>query len=208
MTDVEPARNWRFVGVEPSRRPNLHEQEVVAYHEAGHAIVASVLPGVDPVQAISIAPHGPVILGATLQRLSARSPSDRSAALKNQLAVLLAGAAAEELVFSVVSAGAQNDLQRATDLACAILPDGEKDSRDDGRRRWNARVRALLVEARARAYGVLQTRRDALTAIARRLADQRVVDESELRALLEQYPDPGHSANGQRQSRIAGTSCP
>jgi len=100
-----------------SRLLNPREREVVAYHEMGHAIVATALPGMDPVHKISIIPRGVGALGYTLQRpLEDRFLMSRSE-LANRMAVLLGGRAAETLAFEEVSTGAADDLNKATDIA-------------------------------------------------------------------------------------------
>jgi cell division protease FtsH len=89
----------------------------VAHHEMGHALVAMALPSVDPVQKVSIIPHGIAALGYTIQRpLEDRFLMDRSE-LANRMAVLLGGRAAESLVFKEISTGAADDLVKATDIA-------------------------------------------------------------------------------------------
>jgi cell division protease FtsH len=93
------------------------ERETVAFHEMGHALVATVTPGTDPVQKISIAPRGLCALGYTLQD----SIEDRflmsRAELKSKMAVLVGGRSAEALVFDEISTGASDDLDRATHIA-------------------------------------------------------------------------------------------
>ncbi len=97
------------------------EREIVAYHESGHAIVATVLPGLDPVHKISIVQRGFGALGYTMQLpLEDRYLMTRGDLL-SQLAVLLGGRTAEEIALGEISTGAQNDLQRATDIARAMV---------------------------------------------------------------------------------------
>jgi cell division protease FtsH len=100
-----------------SRLLNPHEREVVAYHEMGHAIVASALPGMDPVHKISIIPRGVGALGYTLQRPTEDRFLMSRTELRNRMAVLLGGRAAEALVFDEISTGAADDLNKATDIA-------------------------------------------------------------------------------------------
>ena len=97
------------------------EREIVAYHESGHAIVATAIPGMDPVHKISIVQRGFGALGYTMQLpLEDRYLMQRKDLL-NQLAVLLGGRTAEEIALGEISTGAQNDLQRATDIARAMV---------------------------------------------------------------------------------------
>ncbi len=100
-----------------SRVLNAHERGIVAHHEMGHALVAMALPGSDPVQKVSIIPRGIAALGYTMQRpLEDRFLMDRRE-LVDRMTVLLAGRAAESLVFPDISTGAGDDLAKATDIA-------------------------------------------------------------------------------------------
>ncbi|HTX49599.1 MAG TPA: ATP-dependent zinc metalloprotease FtsH [Caulobacteraceae bacterium] len=122
-TDFTAAIERIVAGLEKkSRVLSPAERRRVAYHEMGHALVATNLPGVDPVQKVSIIPRGVGALGYTMQRptedrfLLARSD------LENRIAVLLGGRAAEALVFDGdVSTGAADDLQRATEIALEMV---------------------------------------------------------------------------------------
>ena len=100
-----------------SRLLNPHERQVVAYHEMGHALVASVLPEMDPVHKISIIPRGVGALGYTMQRPTEDRFLVTKAELENKMAVLLGGRAAEEIVFEEISTGAADDLEKATEIA-------------------------------------------------------------------------------------------
>jgi cell division protease FtsH len=100
-----------------SRILNPHERMVVAYHKMGHAIVATALPGMDPVQKVSIIPRGVGALGYTLQRPTEDRFLMSRQELKDRMAVLLGGRAAESLVFEEVSTGAADDLNKVTDIA-------------------------------------------------------------------------------------------
>ena len=119
--DFESAIDRLIAGLEKKRVMSTKEREIVAYHESGHAIVATVLPGLDPVHKISIVQRGFGALGYTMQLpLEDRYLMTRTDLL-SQLAVLLAGRTAEEIALSEISTGAQNDLQRATDIARAMV---------------------------------------------------------------------------------------
>lgn len=100
-----------------NRLLNPHEREVVATHETGHALVALALPGMDPVQKISIIPRGIGSLGYTIQRPTEDRYLMTRGELENKMAVLLGGRAAEMLVFKHLSTGAADDLNKATDIA-------------------------------------------------------------------------------------------
>ena len=115
--DLDAARDRVVLGL---RRSALvlspDEKRVVAYHEAGHALLAAVLPGADPVHKVTILPTG-MALGATQQLPTQEHQIRRRPELDDALAVLLGGRAAEELVFGVASTGGHDDLVAATDLA-------------------------------------------------------------------------------------------
>ena len=121
MKDFDEAIDRLIAGLEKKRVMSDKERRIVAYHESGHAIVASVLPGLDPVHKISIVQRGFGALGYTMQLpLEDRYLMTREDLL-SQLAVLLGGRSAEEIAFGEISTGAQNDLQRATDIARAMV---------------------------------------------------------------------------------------
>jgi cell division protease FtsH len=112
-----------IAGIEKkSRVLGAEERRRVAFHEMGHALVASDLPGVDPVQKVSIIPRGVGALGYTMQRPTEDRFLLTVTELKNRLAVLLGGRAAERLIFDGdVSTGAADDLQRATEMAVEMV---------------------------------------------------------------------------------------
>ena len=122
MKDFDEAIDRLIAGLEKKRVMSDKERRIVAYHESGHAIVATVLPGLDPVHKISIVQRGFGALGYTMQLpLEDRVPDDPRATCISQLSVLLGGRSAEEIAFGEISTGAQNDLQRATDIARAMV---------------------------------------------------------------------------------------
>ena len=104
----------------PERKSRLiseREKKIIAYHETGHAIVAKILPGSDPVHKISIIPRGHAALGYTLQLPEEDRFLISRSELLNRIAILLSGRVAEELIFNDVTSGAANDLERATQTA-------------------------------------------------------------------------------------------
>lgn len=118
LEDFTQAIERMVAGLEKRNRLlNPHERGIVAHHEMGHALVAMALPGVDPVQKVSIIPRGIAALGYTIQRpLEDRFLMDRTE-LMNRMTILLGGRAAESLVFDEVSTGAADDLSKATEIA-------------------------------------------------------------------------------------------
>jgi cell division protease FtsH len=122
LDDFTQAIERIVAGLEKRNRIlNAHEREVVAHHEMGHALVAMALPGVDPVQKVSIIPRGIAALGYTMQRpLEDRFLMDRTE-LQNRMTVLLGGRAAETLMFDEISTGAGDDLAKATEIARSMV---------------------------------------------------------------------------------------
>ncbi len=211
MRDFESAIDRLIAGLEKKRVMSQKEREIVAYHESGHAIVASVLPGLDPVHKISIVQRGFGALGYTMQLpLEDRYLLTRGDLL-SQLAVLLGGRTAEEIALSDISTGAQNDLQRATDMARAMVTefgmsdelgainyDGNK-SRSrfldlPGQERGlyseptaekiDSEIKRIVGEAHDKARQILSTNRDKLERVTRRLLEVEVMEGDELRTLL------------------------
>ncbi len=122
MADLEEATDRIIGGLEKKNRViNPKEKRIVAYHETGHALVAAFTPGSDPVHKISIVPRGIAALGYTEQRPTEDRYLMTQSELTAKLDVLLGGRVAEKLIFGEVSTGAGNDLQRATELARAML---------------------------------------------------------------------------------------
>ena len=211
MKDFESAIDRLIAGLEKKRVMSTKEREIVAYHESGHAIVATELPGLDPVHKISIVQRGFGALGYTMQLpLEDRYLMQRRD-LKSQLAVLLGGRTAEEIALDEISTGAQNDLQRATDIARAMVTefgmsealgainlDGNKRARfldipmpqerglyaEETAEKIDAEIKRILTEAHDTARSILSTHRDKLEAVTRRLLDIEVMEGDELRQIL------------------------
>jgi cell division protease FtsH len=209
--DFESAIDRLVAGLEKKRIMSPKEREIVAYHESGHALVASTLPGLDPVHKISIVQRGFGALGYTMQLpLEDRYLMTRSDLL-GQLAVLLGGRTAEEIALGEISTGAQNDLQRATDIARAMVTEfGMSDTLGavayDGHRRTrfldvpmpldrgqygeetaqkiDAEIKRLVADAHGEARRILTERRDKLEEVTRRLLEIEVMEGEELRRIL------------------------
>src|SRR3954452_15581528 len=215
MQDFEEAIDRLIAGLEKKRVMSTKERRIVAYHESGHAIVASVLPGLDPVHKISIVQRGFGALGYTMQLpLEDRYLLTREDLL-SQLSVLLAGRTAEELAFGHLSTGAQNDLQRATDIARAMVTEfgmsemlgavnynGHKRNAfldtpfmqergnysEDTALKIDSEVKRIVGEATSTARDVLQERRTILDVLSERLLEKEVIESEELRAIMGPLP--------------------
>jgi cell division protease FtsH len=211
MSELEEAIDRVVAGLEKKARVmSPHEREIIAHHEAGHALVAESLPTADPVHRVSIIPRGIAGLGYTMQRPTEDRFLLTRAELLDRLAVLLGGRAAEELVFGDVSTGAQNDLVRATELARSMiteygmsdtlgpvalererrpmfLPNGFGHGRDYAERTAEAvdeEVRRILDAQHERVLGILTRRRRALDRLGKVLLEREILEGDELRALL------------------------
>ncbi len=209
--DFESAIDRLIAGLEKKRVMSTKERRIVAYHESGHAIVATVLPGLDPVHKISIVQRGFGALGYTMQLpLEDRYLMTRGDLL-SQLAVLLGGRTAEEIALGEISTGAQNDLQRATDIARAMVTefgmsdalgainyDGNKRAKfldmplpqergmyaEDTARTIDAEIKRILTDAHDTARRILTERREHLETVTSRLLEIEVMEGDELRAIL------------------------
>ena len=214
LQDFEEALERIVAGLERKNRVmNPVEKKIVAYHEAGHAIIAENRASADKVAKISIIPRGIAALGYTQQQPTEDRYLMRKAELLDRLDVLLGGRVAEELVFNDVSTGAQNDLQRATDMARHMvthygmseaiglaaheapraptylgapqLPEARTYSERTAET-IDAEVKRLLEEAKSRVAATLTEKRASLEALARLLLEKEVVDRGALDALLLQ----------------------
>src|SRR4030066_1450528 len=122
MSDFEEAIERAIAGLEKkSRVINKKEREIVGFHEAGHAIVASVLPNADPVRRVSIIPRGIAALGYTIQLPTEDRYLLTKSELLDRMSVMLGGRAAEEIIFGEPSTGAKNDLEKATEMAISMV---------------------------------------------------------------------------------------
>ena len=219
MADFDEAIERLIAGLEKKRVMSRKEREIVAYHETGHAIVATTIPGLDPVHKISIVQRGFGALGYTMQLpLEDRYLMQRKDLLA-QLAVLLGGRTAEEIALGEISTGAQNDLQRATDIARSMvtewgmsdalgvvhynghsrhrfldIPLGpERDYAEDTARLIDGEVKRILNDAHEQARRILAEKRELLEQITRRLLDIEVMEGDELRRMLGAPTPPPHA---------------
>jgi len=215
MRDFDEAIDRVIAGLEKKRVMSVKERRIVAFHESGHAIVATALPGLDPVHKISIIGRGFGALGYTMQLpLEDRYLMTRKD-LQSQLAVLLGGRSAEEIAFGEISTGAQNDLQRATDIARSMVTEfGMSDElgvvsynghnrsafldtpfmqergnyAEDTAQKIDAEVKRILTEAHEEARRILRERRHVLDELSERLLVKEVVEGEELRSLMGPIP--------------------
>lgn len=200
-------------GLEKKNRVmNPKEKEIVAFHESGHAIVAESLQYADPVHKISIISKGIGALGYTQQRPTEDRYLMTRPELLDRLAVLLGGRVAEEMVFGEISTGAQNDLQRATDIARSMvaeygmsdllgpvtydrprqpmfLPESYSPAKTYSETRAtqiDEEISSVMEKAEARMRKILSERRKVLDDLALLLSQKEMVQGEELRKMLSE----------------------
>ncbi len=193
------------------------EKKVVAYHEVGHAIVGHLMPGGSKVAKISIVPRGMSALGYTLQLPTEERFLNSKDELKGQIATLLGGRSAEEIVFGKVTTGASNDLQRATDIAeqmvgtygmSDILGPLAYDKQGGGQflgggnnprrvvsdataQAIDKEVRSLVDEAHENALSILRKNLPLLESISQKILEKEVIEGDDLKGLLAETVMPG-----------------
>ncbi|MFC1965541.1 ATP-dependent zinc metalloprotease FtsH [Chloroflexota bacterium] len=212
MKEFEESIDRVIAGPErKSRKISTKEKEVIAYHEAGHALVAKMLPNADPVHKISIVARG-MSLGHTQQLpIEDRYLTTRSQ-IKDMLATFLGGHTAEELIFNEVTTGAQSDIEQATKLARAMVTrfgmseklgprtfgqreelvflgreiSEQKDYSDETARQIDEEVRNVIQAAHSVAQNTLTENKPKLVLLAKALIAKETLEGAELEALLSQ----------------------
>jgi len=210
MSDFEEAIERTIAGLEKkSRVINKREREIVAHHETGHAIVASVLPNADPVRRVSIIPRGIAALGYTIQLPTEDRYLLTKSELMDRMSVMLGGRAAEEIIFGESSTGAKNDLEKATAMAISMVKaygmseklgplsydrgrplfletpwSQPKDYSEETARKIDEEVKAILEKSYAKAKSILTERTEKLKNIASILLEKEVIEGEELKKLL------------------------
>jgi len=220
----------------PQKRTRVmddHEKSITAYHEAGHALVAAALPGNDPVHKITILPRGRA-LGYTMVLPEQDKYSTTRSEMQNQLAYMLGGRAAEELIFHDPTTGASNDIERATAVARAMVTQygmterlgairyGQQNQevflgRDMGHIRdyseeiasaIDEEVRTFIEMAHQEAYDILVANRDVLDALVSELLDKETLDRAQIDEVFEalqlREPRPAWTGSARRQPDTRG----
>ena len=230
---IEEAIERGVAGLERKQRVMMPDEKCrISYHECGHAIVAYLLPGSDPVHKISIVPRGIGALGYTLQRPLDDRYLATQGELENRICTLLGGVIAEELIFSETSTGAQNDLQRVAGIARSMVKDygmspklGRLQYRDSqesaflgasagiGReysestaREIDMEVRRIVDEAQRLVREILLEHREALEKLAEKLLENEVLDARELKDVMDASSPrlvPGTSLANRLQPKIS-----
>jgi cell division protease FtsH len=233
LQEIDEAVDRIVAGLEKKNRLiNDKERTIVAYHEAGHAIVAERVPTADPVHKISIIPRGVAALGYTQQLPTEDRYLLTKQELMDRIAVLLGGRVAEEIVFDEISTGAGNDLERVTELARSMVmeygmsrelgpvnlagprrtqflqSDGgggsARNFSEETARQIDAEIRGLIDGTYERVRRLLTADRAVLETLAERLLEKEVVDEGELREIMG-LPPRRHELD---ESRVVETPPP
>ena len=210
MFDFELAKDKVLMGVErKSLIISEKEKRMTAYHEAGHALVAAILPNSDPLHKVTIIPRG-MALGITMQLPENDKLSHSKDYLESRLAILMAGRIAEEKFMHQVTTGAGNDIERATELARKMVCEwgmsdlgpmsfGKKEEQiflgreiaqhrdysEETAIRIDEQVRKIIDDAYTRARQVIEERSDALVRIAEALLEREVLEGAEVLQLIE-----------------------
>ena len=217
QADLQEAIERVVAGLEKRSRVLAEdEKRIVAYHEVGHAIVGHLVPGGSKVAKISIVPRGMSALGYTLQLPTEDRFLNSKEDLQGQITTLLGGRSAEEIVFGKVTTGAANDLQRATDIAEQMVStygmstvlgplayDRQTGNRflgqtnnprravsDATAQSIDREVRQLVDNAHSHALAILESNRESLEVISRKILEKEVIEGEELQTLLNQCQAP------------------
>ncbi len=217
MEDFEAAIDRVIAGPEKKHRGlGAEEKERVAFHESGHTLVALTVPTGEPVHKVSIIPRGVAALGYTLQLPVEEKFLSTVSELKDQIAILLGGRVAEEIIYGDVSSGASNDLERATEIAHSMVTrlgmsdklgpltfgkhqqlmylgveQEERNYSEETARQIDEEVRSLVEEGHRRAQEILTSRRKALDALSARLREKEVMDGEEVLQVIREVENEG-----------------
>jgi len=213
MEDFQDSIERVIAGLEKKNKLiSPREREIVAYHESGHAIVGWYLEHTDPVLKVSIVPRGLAALGYTLQTPLEDRFLMTTEELNDKICALLGGRIAEEIIFGRISTGAQNDLERITNMAFAMVAEygmseelgyiSLKDSQnpensygfnkkysDNTSERIDEAVATIIKKNYERTKKLLMDHKDELEKMAKTLLDKEVLDHNDLRDLLGDHPE-------------------
>jgi len=211
--DFDAARDKVLMGVErKSVAMSEHERVTCAYHEAGHAVVAALLPDADPLHKVTIIPRGRA-LGVTMQLPEADRYTHSKPFIEAQIAILMGGRVAEELFLRQMTSGASNDIERATELARKMVCElgmsplgpvhfrrpsggwGENENRASGfseetARRVDDEIRSLVMRGYETSRQIIERQRMAVKSLALELLDVESVDADRLRQILAESVVP------------------
>jgi cell division protease FtsH len=213
--EFDEAIDRLLAGLEKKKKVmNRKEREIVAYHESGHALIASLLDTSDPVHKISIIPRGIAALGYTMQRPTEDRYLMTRKELVDRLSVLLGGRVAEEIIFGEVSTGGHDDLSKATDIVKSMVKEfgmsdlvghiayekerkpmfldispnyQVKDYSEETAREIDNEIKRIVENAYEGVRQILRDKRPLLEEVAKILLDKEVMEGEELRKLVREY---------------------
>jgi cell division protease FtsH len=196
--DFDGALERVVAGVKSRRALNDHEKQVVAYHEAGHALCSELLPSVDRLHKISIVPRGRA-LGYTLNLPAEDRYLKSREELIDFMTMLLGGRVAEHLVFGAITTGASDDVKRVAEIAHAMIHEyamGSDPTRavdpnaisPDLRRRLDDEQQELSYAAQRRANEIITTHRPQLDALAAQLLEHEVLERADIDRIMAETP--------------------
>lgn len=215
MEEFSEAVERVTTGLEKKKKViNADERKIVGYHEAGHALVALVVPHADPVHKISVIPRGIAALGYTLQVPTEDRYLMTRSELLDKLAIFLGGRVAEEIIFNEISTGAQNDLQKATDIITSMVKEygmseklgnvtfeknrrplfieisapSSKEYSDETARLIDREIETIMKEATERVRRILTERRSYLEGLAEHLLEKEVLEKEEILEITKDLP--------------------
>ncbi|MGQ0636967.1 MAG: ATP-dependent zinc metalloprotease FtsH [Planctomycetaceae bacterium] len=199
------------------------EKQRVAFHECGHALVACSLPNTDPVHKISIIPRGLAALGYMRQLPTDDRHLTTQSELENRICVLLGGITTEQIIYGEVSTGAQNDLERATDIARRMvmefgmsptlgrvnyrdsvrnytptmyMPGNEYSHSEETLREIDLDVKRIIDHSSQAVYELLTRRREILEHMARELFEKETMDAEQIRRIIDEHTTAPHIKPG------------
>jgi cell division protease FtsH len=222
---LEKAKDKIMMGAE--RRSMIiteKEKEVTAYHEAGHALVAYLLPDTDPIHKVTIIPRGRA-LGLTMQLPIDEKYTHSKGYLKNSISILFGGRIAEKLIFNEITTGAGNDLERATELARKMVCEwgmseelgpltyGKKEEQiflgreiaqnrdfsEETARQIDMAVKEIILEASDRVVELLEGHRDILQRMAEELLEKETIVLDDIQRILAELRPEQYTYEGGRQ---------
>ncbi len=238
MSDLEEAKDKVMMGAERrSMIITVKEKEITAYHEAGHALIARLLPGTDPVHKVTIIPRGRA-LGLTMQLPTEEKYSHSKSFLVNTICILLGGRVAEELIFNETTTGSGNDIERATTLARKMVCEwgmskelgplsfGKKEEqiflgreisqhRDYSEATANqidAEVKKMIVEANDKVFALLKEHMPALREMSELLLERETISSADIKIILDKHgievEEPPAPASAPKTDETTGSTTP
>ena len=224
---LERAKDKIMMGAERrSMIINDDEKEITAYHEAGHALVAHLLPGTDPIHKVTIIPRGRA-LGLTMQLPIDEKHTHAKKFLLNSISILFGGRVAEKIIFDEVTTGAGNDIERASELARKMVCEwgmsdelgplsyGKKEEQiflgreisqhrdysEDTARKIDEAVKKIIIEANDRVTQLLSENRDILEALAKELLERETIMLDDMKRIIAELRPEEHDGEEKDEAK-------